>query len=73
MKTTRRVRSVANKSDNRLDNVIKLKFEADKLPELPDNERVKLEHAIALDHLYHSSALEGSRLNAEQIRSAVNG
>lgn len=55
-----------------IDRVIALKFEADALPELPPNEKAKLENEIAIDHLYFSSALEGSRLDDEQIRLATH-
>jgi len=50
-----------------INRVVDLKFEADNLPPLPANEEAKIENAIAIDHLYYSSAMEGSRLNNEQI------
>lgn len=74
MKTILKTKAMLKNMDNKLvDRVVELMFRADELPELPPNEMVKLEHAIALDHLYHSSALEGSRLDEDQIRLAING
>lgn len=54
-----------------LERIVALKFTSEDLPALPPNEQVKLEHDIAVDHLYNSSALEGSRLSDDQIRSAT--
>lgn len=55
-----------------LTQVVGLKSEIDALPALPPNEEAKIENGIAIDHLYYSSALEGSRLNVEQISLITN-
>lgn len=47
--------------------VVDLESEIDRMPALPANEEAKLENNIAIDHLYFSSALEGSMLNGAQI------
>lgn len=52
---------------NVIDRVFDLKLEVEGLPNLPPNEEAKIENAIAIDHLYFSSALEGSQLDNEQI------
>lgn len=51
--------------------VVKQMLEAESQPTLPPNEEAKIEQAMAMDHLYYSSALEGSRLNREQLQRAV--
>lgn len=47
--------------------VADLKLESDAYPRLPANEEAQIENALAIDHLYYSSAMEGSRLDGEQI------
>ncbi len=43
------------------------------LPELSELEKAKLEHARSIEHLYHSTKIEGTELTKERIDRAVYG
>ena len=55
-------------NERAVDNLVDLEKQNASLPDLPPVERIKLEYDTSLEHLYYSSALEGSVLNLEQLR-----
>lgn len=67
------------KGDNRknlsriISGLVEIQGKIQKLPELPDVEKTKIEHTIAIDQLYNSSKLEGTRLTDKRIDKAIFG
>lgn len=61
------------KSENLLKRLVNLQLQTDALPPLPPLEKAKLDHALALDQLYYSSQVEGSKLTKEMIEKAIHG
>lgn len=61
-----------NIDQNLINEFIKSKEDVDKLPELSDIERTKFEYEVALDHLYHSSKIEGINLDGDRISQIIN-
>lgn len=56
-----------------VEEVVDLECRVDAIPRLPPNEEAKIENDMAIDHLYFSSALEGTRLNKEQLNAITHG
>ncbi|MHB9010625.1 MAG: hypothetical protein ACYC49_00135 [Ignavibacteriaceae bacterium] len=51
--------------------LVEIQNEVDKLPVLGPHEQVKLDYSLAINHLYFSSKLEGSRFTKEMLESAI--
>lgn len=51
--------------------VLKLKQKAESLPPLAAREEEKFQEKADIDHVYHSSRLEGSRLTKREITKVV--
>jgi len=60
-------------SDRLIDGLVALQIAMEKLPELSDVDKAKLNQEIALGHLYYSSKIEGTHLTHKQIENAVHG
>lgn len=46
--------------------------DVEKLPAFSDVEKVKFEQEIAIDHLYNSSKIEGTKLGKTRLSQAIN-
>ncbi len=60
------------KDDALLTEFIKTTEEVKKLRAFSPVEKVQFDHEIAISHLYHSSNLEGSKLNQERLNKAIH-
>lgn len=56
-----------------LEKLVDLQLKMTRLPELSPIEKAKLDHALALDQLYYSSRVEGSKLTKEMLDTAIHG
>jgi len=59
--------------DNLLDKLVETEWKINELPALSSLDRAKLDHDIAIDHLYYSSKIEGTMLNDKRIEKAIHG
>jgi hypothetical protein len=60
------------KKTNLVDTLIRTEQSVSALPELSPVEKVQLEQELAISHLYHSSNIEGTKLNTERLEKAIN-
>ena len=60
-----------NNHDKLVETFIDTQQALHKLPELSDVEKVELEHANAISHLYHSSKIEGTHLTEKRLEKAI--
>lgn len=51
--------------------VLKLKQRSESLPQLSAREEEKLQENADIDHVYHSSRIEGSRVTKEEVTKLV--
>ncbi|MGD0778772.1 MAG: hypothetical protein ABSC05_38835 [Candidatus Solibacter sp.] len=58
--------------ENQIETLVTLQLETRSLPSLPDLEKAKFDHSLAIDQLYYSSKLEGSSLTKNMIDKAIN-
>lgn len=56
---------------NEIVKILKLKSRVESLPPLPTQIKKRLERKADIDHVYYSSALEGSKLTRKQVAKAV--
>ncbi len=59
--------------DNLLDKLVEKERKINDLPALSSLDKAKLDHDIAIDHLYYSSKIEGTTLNDKRIEKAIHG
>jgi hypothetical protein len=51
----------------------KIQLRVDTLPPLSDVEKAKLDHSLAIEQLYYSSKIEGTKLSHTMINRAIHG
>ena len=62
----------SQKKKDLLGEFINIEQEVGKLPALSAVEKVQFDQDISISHLYHSSKIEGSQLNAERLHKAIH-
>jgi hypothetical protein len=60
------------KKKDLVDTLIRTEQSVNALPELSAVDKVQLEQELAISHLYHSSNIEGTKLNTERLEKAIN-
>ena len=73
LKKIQKLPHISSVDKETLSNLIDIHEDIKKMPPLSSVERVKLENAIAIDQLYYSSRLEGSRLTKQALEKAIYG
>jgi len=68
---TRKLHSKISSSDKLITKLVNTEQILKKLPPLSPLDKAKLEHSIAIDHLYYSSKIEGTILNDKQLGNAI--
>ncbi|OGF62545.1 hypothetical protein A2662_01975 [Candidatus Giovannonibacteria bacterium RIFCSPHIGHO2_01_FULL_45_33] len=67
------VKITHKKFDNFLDKLVEEERKTNALPALSSLDKAKLDHEIAIEHLYYSSKIEGTTLNNTRIEKAIHG
>jgi len=66
------INKVASEERDLVGEFISVEEEVKNLPALSDVEKVQFDHDINISHLYHSSKIEGSKLNEERLEKAIH-
>ena len=62
-----------NKLHGLLSELAKIQLKVNSLPPLSDVEKAKLDQSFAIEQLYYSSQIEGSKLTNTMIQRAIHG